>query len=146
MRAFSLLELIFVLVIIGVLSLIGVQFVPNERPISDAEILKKLILTKKTNAIGYKVFSENNDTCIKLDKNDINNEENISRVKYKFKSDISINGLNGDLLCFDYKGRPFDGKVEKNLSNLLKNFVTIILKYKNKEENLTLYPISGYVR
>lgn len=146
MRAFSLIELIFVLVIMGILSFVGMQFIPNETPLSDSEILKKLILTKKTNALGYKVYGENNDTCIRLDRNYINNEENLSRVKYKFKSDIEVEGLSGDLLCFDYMGRPYDGGVDEKLTHLLKNFVTITLNYKNKEKNLTLYPVSGYVR
>ncbi|WP_024787667.1 MULTISPECIES: type II secretion system protein [unclassified Lebetimonas] len=146
MRAFSLIELIFVLVIMGILSFVGMQFIPNETPLSDSEILKKLILTKKTNALGYKIFGENNETCIKLTKNDINSEENASRVKYRFKSDIQVSGLSGDLLCFDYMGRPYDGGVDEKLTHLLKNFVTITLNYKNKEKNLTLYPVSGYVR
>jgi competence protein ComGC len=146
MKAFSLIELIFILVIIGVLSFIGVQFIPNERSISDAEVLKKLILTKKTNALGYKVYGENNDTCIRLNKNFINSEENLSRVKYKFKSSIKVNGLSSDLLCFDYKGRPYDGVVDKKLSHLLEKNVTIILNYNKKKKSLILYPISGYIR
>ena len=146
MRAFSLIELIFVLVIMGILTFIGMQFIPNETPLSDAEVLKKLILTKKTNALGYRIYVENNETCITLTKEAINQEENISKVKYHFKSTIEINGSVGNVLCFDYLGRPYNGEVDLNLSNLLKNFVTITLSYNNKEKNLTLYPISGYIR
>jgi prepilin-type N-terminal cleavage/methylation domain-containing protein len=147
MRAFTLIELIFVLVIIGIMAFVGMEFIPNETYISDAQMLKKLILTKKTNALGYKVYGENNDTCLRLNKDYINSEENLSQVKYKFKSDINVSGLeNGDLICFDYKGRPYDGVVEMNLSHLLEKNVTITLKYHTKEINLTLYPISGYVR
>jgi prepilin-type N-terminal cleavage/methylation domain-containing protein len=146
MKAFSLIELIFVLVIMGVLTFIGMQFIPNETPLSDAEVLKKLILNKKTIALGYKIYGENNDTCIRLNKDYINEEENLSRVKYKFKSDISTNGLSSDLLCFDYKGRPCDGECDENLSSLLTKFVIITLSYNKKEKNLTLYPISGYLR
>jgi Tfp pilus assembly protein FimT len=147
MKAVSLLEMIFVLVIIGILSIIGVEFIPNERPISDSEVLKKLILMKKTNAIGYRTYKENNLTCIKLDRDAINEEENLSRVKYRFKSEINVTGLkNGNEICFDYMGRAYDGEVENNLSNLIKNFVIITISYKNKEKNLTLYPISAYVR
>jgi len=147
MRAFSLVELIFVLVIMGILVFVGMQFIPNETPLSDKEVLKKLILTKKTNALGYRVYGENNETCIILTKDAINKEENNSRIKYYFKSTIQINGLkNGNVLCFDYLGRPYDGEVEKDMSNLVKNFVIITLSYKNKEKNLTCYPITGYVR
>jgi len=147
MKAFSLIELIFVIIIMGILTVVGLSFLPNETPLSDAEILKKIILTKKTNALGYKVFTENNDTCLKITQDYINSEENQSKVKYRFKSSITVNGLNSDsLLCFDYLGRPYDGVVEKNLSNILNKNVTIILSFHNKEKNLTLFPISGYIR
>jgi len=147
MKAFSLIELIFVIVIMGILSYVGISSIPNETPITDAEVLKKIILNKKTNALGYEVFSENNDTCLKITKDYINSEENFSRVKYRFKSTISVTGLsNSDkLLCFDYLGRPYDGKAEENLSNLLKKLVIITISYHKREKNLTLYPISGYV-
>ena len=147
MRAFSLIELIFTIAIMGILTIVGLSFLPNETPLSDAEILKKIILTKKTNALGYKVFSENNDTCLRITQDYINSEENQSKVKYRFKSTISVNGLNSNsLLCFDYLGRPYNGVVEKNLSNILNNNVIITLNYHNKEMNLTLLPISGFVR
>jgi hypothetical protein len=32
------------------------------------------------------------------------------------------------------------------MTNLLKNFVTITLRYNRKEKNLTLFPVSGYIR
>jgi len=148
MRAFTLIELIFTIAIMGILTVVGLSFLPNETPLSDAEILKKVILTKKTNAFGYKSFSDNNDSCITLTKDNINAEENSSKIKYRFKSLISVIGLNNSdkLLCFDYLGRPYDGVVEKNLSNILHTYVIIILNYHNKEMNLTLFPISGYVR
>jgi len=148
MKAFTLIELILVIIIMIILTVVGLSFLPNETPLSDAEILKKIILTKKTNAIGYKVFTENNDTCLKITQNYINSEENQSKVKYRFKSTINVNGLDNseDLVCFDYLGRPYDGVVDINLSNILKNNVIISLKYHNKEINLTLFPITGYIR
>jgi len=147
MRAFSLIELIFIIAIMGILTVVGLSFLPNETPLSDTQVLKKIILTKKTNALGYKVFTENNDTCLRITQDYINSEENQSKVKYKFKSSISVNGLNSDsLLCFDYLGRPYDGVVEENLSNILDKNVTITLTYHNREINLTLFPISGYIR
>jgi len=148
MKSFSLIELIFVIVIMGILTFVGMQGIPNETYLSDAEVLKKLILTKKTNALGYEIYGENNETCLKLTKDYILSEENSSKVKYRFKSDINVTGLNNSdkLVCFDYVGRPYDGESEKNLSNLLKNLVIITIKYHRKEKNLTLYPISGYVK
>jgi len=148
MKSFSLIELIFVIVIMGILAFLGMQGIPNETPISDAEVLKKLILTRKTNAIGYEVYGENNDTCLKFTKDYVNSEENASRVKYRFKSDINVTGLSNrdKLVCFDYFGRPYDGKSEENLSNLLKKLVIITIKYHGREKNLTFYPISGYIK
>jgi len=149
MKSFSLVELIFVIVIMGILSFVGMQGIPDETYLSDAQVLKKLIMTKKTNALGYEVYGENNDTCIEINRTYLNDEENRSRIKYKFKSDILITGLSNDkkLICFDEVGRGYDGNVsENNLSNLLRNSVIITVRKNNKEKNLTLYPISGYVK
>ncbi len=142
MKAFSLIELIFVIVIMGILTFTGLRFIPDETLTVDTQMLKQLILAKKSNALGYKYTGDSNYTCITLDKDSLNNEYN-----YTFKSDISVNGLeNGNEVCFDYLGRPYDGKVDYNLTNLLHNDINMILKYRNKEKNITLYPITGSIK
>ena len=150
MRGFTLIELIFVLVLMGILSSIAIMYMPNNQSIEDRETLRFLILEKKSNGLNFKANMQNEKerkiVCITLSKASLNNEENHSKIKYFFKSNISVSGLkNGNLLCFDSYGRPFDGEVDNNLSNLCKENVTITLEYKGKSEHITIYKISGAV-
>jgi len=58
MKAFSLTELIFVIIIMGILSFIGLEFIPNETLNSDVQMLKSEILRKKSDAIGYEYYGK----------------------------------------------------------------------------------------
>ena len=150
MRAFTLIELIFVLVLIGILSTVAIMHMPNNTLVVDTQTLKFLILQKKSNALNFKADMDNADenktVCITLTKSALNEEENSSKIRYFYESTISVNGLrNGNTVCFDEYGRPFDGRVNKDLSNLLTQNVIITLNYRNKEKNITLYKISGDV-
>ena len=146
MRAFSLIELIFVVVIIAIILAVGVNYLPKTRAISDAESIKFKLLATRTNALGYKTAEENDYTCITLSKDVLNkNEKNSNEnVKFLIKSDIRIEGLkNGNTICFDNLGRAYDGRAK--IENLLHNkiFISVI---SEREINLTLYPISGFIR
>ncbi len=149
MRGFTLIELIFVIVIGGILAFVALNSIPDNTLISDADILQAKILEKRSNALGYKADMENSEdikfVCIDLNKTSLNNEEKHSKVSYIFKSDISVN-LDSDRICFDSLGRPFKDKVDYNLSSLIHKNVIISVKYKLKELNLTLYPITGFVK
>jgi len=149
MKAFSLTELIFVIVIMGILSFIGLEFIPNETLNSDVQMLKSEILRKKSDAIGYENYGKDDYVCITLDKDYLNNEDNTSsqKIHYKFKSDISVIGLNnGNVICFDYLGRPYDGETDTNLTNILHTNIIIKLNYNNEEQNITVFPITGAIR
>jgi len=149
MRAFSLIELIFVIVIMGILSFLGIQYIPDETLTSDTQMLKTKILQKKFNALGYKTEGSDDYVCISFDKDDLNNKEKISneKVHYTFKSEISVNGLNnGNTICFDYLGRVFDGEIDNNLTNMIHTNIIISLKYKNDEQNFSIYSITGAIR
>ncbi len=146
MKAFSLIELIFVIVIMGVLSFIAVSYIPDNTLSDNTKALKNLIKLKETYALGYEAnMSDENDkkkVCITFDKNYINNEENSSKIRYYIKSNI-----NSDvrIVCFDKFGRPFENSVDINDKNLLHKNVIITLKYKNKDKKITIYQTTGYV-
>ena len=146
MRAFTLIELIFVIVIMGILTFVGVSYMPDNTLYDDAKELKNLINLKQTYALGYEAnMSDDNDkkkVCITFDKNSLNNEENSSRIKYYFKSDINSN-IN--TVCFDKFGRPFNNSIDMQDDNLLHNNVIITLNYRNQEKNITIFQITGYV-
>jgi len=153
MRAFSVIELIFVIVIMAIMTYVGMEYIPDNTLVSDTQMLKQKILEKKSNAIGYKI-SESNLTCIKFNKDWLNIDDNISKdkVHYKFKTTISAvyesNKSKFDKkICFDYLGRPHSGKVTDDLTGLLNTNIIITLEDShNKKNNITLYKISGSVR
>ncbi len=146
MKAFTLIELIFVIVIMGILSFIAISYIPDNTLVDDTKALKNLIKLKETYALGYEAnMSDDNDkkkVCITFDKNILNNEENSSKIRYYFKSDISS---NIKIVCFDKFGRPFDNSIDTKDENLLHKNVTITLSYKNKDKNIIIYQITGYV-
>jgi hypothetical protein len=141
--SFSLIEVIFVIVITGLLASMAFFSFKDNRLISDYQVLKHEILNIKTKALGYQKYGKSSYQCIVLDKDILNNNDN--RVSYKFKSEISITGLSGNTLCFDYLGRAFDGEVDINMVKLLHNKVIVTLNYKNKEKNITIYPFGGAI-
>ena len=147
MRAFSLIELIFVIVIMGILTFSAFEFIPDNTLISDKEMLKLKILQKKSNALGYKKIGFDDYICITFDKDFLNEEDKNSseKVHYTFKSNISVEGLNGNRVCFDNFGRIYDNEVDANLENLINNVIIIKLIYKSDEKNITIYPLIGAI-
>ena len=148
MRAFSLTELIFVIVIMGILTFSALEFIPDNTLISDKEMLKLKIMQKKSNALGYKKLGFDNYICITFDKDYLNEEDENSteKVHYTFKSDISVEGLNGNRICFDNFGRIYENEVDVKLENLIDKVITIKLTYKNDEKNITIYPLTGAIK
>ena len=146
MRGFTLIEVIFAILIMGILTFIGFEFLPDNTLNDDTKALKNLINLKVTNALGYEAnMSDSNDkkkVCIEFNTTKLNNEENYSKIKYFFKSEINS---SVNLVCFDKFGRVFKNEVDANDSNLLDKNVIITLKYKNQEKNITIYKQTGYV-
>ena len=147
MRAFTLIELIFVIVIMGILTFSVLEFIPDNTLISDKDMLKLKIMQKKSNALGYKKIGFDDYICITFEKDYLNEEDKNSseKVHYIFKSDISVYGLNGNRLCFDSFGRIYDGEIDITLENLINNVIIIRLTYKNDEKNITIYPLMGAI-
>jgi len=149
MKAWTLIELIFVILIVGLISIVGVNSIPDNTLLNNSKFLYNKILEKKSNAIAFEAdmnnSEENRSVCITFTKEWIQNDENYSKVKFNFSNRINISATNSTI-CFDYLGRPYAGAVDlDNFSNLLHNEVNISLDYNNKEKNITIYPISGYV-
>ena len=158
MRGFTLIELIFVIIVLSILSAVAVYYIPNPTLVQSVNVLKSKILSKRSNAINFIASkNENNVTCIEFDINKLNEDENSSRVKYHFSKrlSLSLNGCENDAgidfevnktICFDTYGRPFVGEVDKKLNNLCESDAKISVDYKNKEKNITIFKISGFVR
>ena len=146
MRAFTLIELIFAIVIMGILTFIGLEYIPNDTLIDNTKEVKNLINLKETYALGYEANMSNsndkNKVCITFDKSYLNNEANNSRIKYFFKANINSNVKT---VCFDKYGRPFKNYVDENDSNLLHKNVKITLEYQNQKRVIIIHQLTGYV-
>ena len=157
MRGFTLIEMIFVIVILALLSSVASYYLPDNTLHENAKILKEKILDKRSNAINFAVVGENNLTCVVFETDKLNSDENASRVKYHFSKRVKISlsgcdnrgGIDFDenkTICFDKFGRAFAGAVDDKLENLCNNNAIISLSYKSKDKNITIYTISGAVR
>jgi len=147
MKAFTLIELIFVIILIGIMGSIGFSSFKPKYLINDVNFIQMKIKEAQFLGTGFEhlnfdgtVISGYNDTgCIKIEKSSL--EENATsshEVSYKLHVDIIPTDTT---ICFDSKGRP-----HKNNFNgtLLTEQIVFNFKYSNEERNITIEPITGY--
>jgi len=141
---FSMVELIFVIIVIGILAKIGLNFMPDNRLLNDTNFLTLKIKEKQKQAIADDVNGflkpwsiEDNRTCIKLDVNALEKEDSHSKKPHRFSSTINVDGNN--TICFDNFGRPYQGE------RLLLDKKEINVTYKDNNKMISVMPISGYV-
>ena len=142
--AFSMVELIFIIVIMGILAEIGLNFMPDNRLLNDTNFLTLKIKEKQKQAIADDVNGflkpwsiEDNRTCINLDVDVLEKEDLNSKKPHKFSSTINVDGNN--TICFDNFGRPYQGE------QLLLDKKKIKVTYKDASKIISVMPISGYV-
>ena len=143
--AFTMVELIFVIVLMGILAYIGGNFLPDNRLLNDTNFLTMKIKQAQKNAllcdvVGFlKPWSvENNSTCIDLDTAKLEAKETKAQKPHKFSSTLSVDG--NSILCFDEFGRPYQGE-QLLLKNLDMNLTYKMQNYKS----ILVMPMSGYV-
>jgi len=146
-KSFTLIELIFVLILIGILSSVAITSIPDNTLSDDTKALKNLINKKKSFALNYEAnmsnINEKKRVCITLTKSALNSEENSSKIKYFFKIDNITSNYN--TICFDKFGRVFHDGIDPQDVNLLHQNVTIILQYKGKSKTIVVHKITGLV-
>jgi len=145
---FTMVELIFVIIVIGILASIGTAIFPNNHLRNDTKYVIMKIKQTQQKAIGYSTYrfgdsefwQENNTTCIDLTKNNIKNmAKNKESKPYSFLSDIQVND-NNSTICFDEYGRVYSQTEHKLLPD-----INITIKYNNKNSTISVYRYSGYV-
>ena len=125
-KAFSMVELIFVIVLLGVLASVGGNLLPDNRLLQYTnEVTMKIKETQK-NAIGNDVngfekpwSQESNTTCITLDD--------------------SLHVEVSTRICFDAYGRPYQSE------QLLLQNKDINVTYNGQVNTISVLPMSGYV-
>ena len=143
-EGFTMVELIFVIILIGVLAGIGTNFMPDNRLLGDTNFISMKIKEKQKQAIADDVNGflkpwsiEDNRTCIKLSVDSLEQEDSHSKKPHRFSSTINISG--NSTICFDNFGRPYQSE------QLLLDKKEIIVKYKDSNKIISVMPISGYV-
>jgi prepilin-type N-terminal cleavage/methylation domain-containing protein len=149
---FSVIELIFVILIMGILASVAVMSRVDNRLYSDKNFIIQKIKEKQLYALSYDNcdFSsswrgaEYEDTCIELDKDFINTSENSTKraKKYQLSSQTTISS-SVDKICFDTQGRVY--KDNYKLNNLLVLPIELNISYKEEIKRVKIMPFSGYI-
>jgi len=143
-RAFSMVELIFIIVLLGIMAKVGVSFIPDNKLLSDTHYIAMKIKEAQKNAIGYDDFNFSNPRLWNINRSDFNrtcidvNETFLQALDdYHFVADITE---TFERFCFDNYGRPYNV-----LEQLLIENVDINVSYNNKTNTISVLPMSGYV-
>jgi len=140
-KAFTLVELIFVIVIIGIIGAVASSTFKTNYLAQDASFM--LAKIKQTQYKGVGLDHRNFDGtiiadttgCIDLNQ-DILNESSVNGdITYKGH----VDNFDYGTVCFDVKGRPHDSTHNGNLSGQ-KN---IVLTYNGETKTILILPISG---
>jgi prepilin-type N-terminal cleavage/methylation domain-containing protein len=157
--AFTMIELIFVIIIIGIIASVGTAFIPNTTAINDANFLIQKIKEVQKNALSYDTqdfnttrspwadltfnSTEYNLTCTSLNPAVLNTIDQNSSRAYTIQSNVVVIG-GTNTLCFDFLGRPY--LYNDGLDQLLLFRLDINVSQSDNSKLLSVYPISGYVK
>lgn len=161
--AFSMVELIFVMVIIGILAATGTYYFKPNILQRDVDFVLGKIKEAKFRGIGYNKYEFNGSYrsdsigCIELSKDALNSNNGEDEAqKYKINSNTEIeayyNNLQVNTLCFDYLGRPHSDKNESGgddnnetrLDTLLHSPLEINVTYNGNSRTILVLPMSGF--
>lgn len=141
-KAFSMLELIFVIVLMGVLSSIGFYMYRPNTALLDAQYTLLKLKEARYRAIGYSALDPSG--CVTLTKASL--EGDSTTIKHDIKSAITHTSHN-DTICFDALGRPHDMGFSIALDTLAHSTITIVFtdfSDNQKSSTIRLFPQSGY--
>lgn len=143
-RAFTILELILVMVIVGILGAVAFYSYKPRYLAHDAEFVRMQLLKAHYQGISYdkrRLASGNATGCVALDGASL--QALASREHYKLHSGVSS---DYDTLCFDYLGRPhLDDNRTRPASLVTQKTKILTLTYKNRSIDFTILPATGYV-
>ena len=142
-KAVTFIELIFVMVILGILTGLGFGFTKTDTTYRDGEAVLLKLKQARYKAMGYEGLLPDLKGCVELNKNGLNDPVN-EAGGYQLKSLISSSWTDGqEWLCFDNLGRPHKGQ-DNGLASLLKAPMEIYLDYGSKNCTIVVFQQSGY--
>lgn len=158
-KSFTMIELIFVMLIVGILGIyVSPKFgsscgdLAKERDKIISAIRYTRHLSQTYNAFDYKdEFWRNKSFCFEID--DTLKEFNISKSGVLIKDPLTKNdysktfdssfNFNNLRLCFDNMGRPFRNNLD--YANLTQNNLTLSLTCDSKNTDITIHKETGYI-
>ena len=148
-KAFTLLELIFVIVIIGIMAGLGSSAFKTNYLLNDSHYIIGKIREAQYEGIGLEQqdLSESSREnisrgCVTLTKEKLDDNASASGGRYSLHVSINHSSLTTDTICFDAKGRPHDGDFTQN--TLFTEQKVLILTYNTKNVSISIEPLSGY--
>ncbi len=146
-KAFTLLELIFVIIIIGILAAVASSTYKENYLKNDINFIALKIKEAQYRGIGYEhmVFGTNDapvdysNGCIRLEKSALEESSTEAKVTYR----LHVDSFDEGTICFDSKGRPHDNDFTP--ATLRSEKKVIDLSYNGETKSITIFAISGYV-
>ena len=147
---FTLIELIFVIILMGVLTGIGFYMSQPDATKQDAQYTLLKLKEARYRAIGYETGNTNCSdggwitlTQTALSTATDNNDSMHREIKSLISPDSTILTNGSKTLCFDSLGRPHDGN-STSLVSLIRNPLDINFIKSDKNTTIRLFPQTGY--
>ncbi len=153
--AFTLIELIFVIVIVAVLAAAARMAMPDNALHSDTKFVVQQIRKTQMEALMVDHYDFDDaswrdrsydDTCIQLSKSALQARENNTTDPRRYhlhpKTTLTVDPDDATL-CFDALGRPY--RQDYRLNHFLKKPIKIEIHYKDKKKSVVIMPYSGSV-
>lgn len=145
-HGFSMIELIFIIIVLGILGGMMKMNMPDNRLLTDLNFITSQIKVKQIQALSYDNFDYKNSeffddkTCIIINKDSMNeHEKNTSKASPYQISPKTILSISDENICFDSLGRPY------KLNIFVKMPIELNVTYKNRTKTINIMPYSGAV-
>lgn len=145
-NAYTLVELIFVIVIIGVLAGVASTSFKSDYLRADMSYIAAKIKEAQYKGIGFehKAFgtdiaaADYNNGCIDLEKTALESHAVDGNIKYV----LHVDSFDAGTICFDAKGRPHTDDFSPG--TLLSVKTVVNLAYDGQAKQITILPLSGF--
>ena len=147
--AFTLIELIFVIIALGIMAAVGNSFYKTDYLRNDAAFIAAQIKQAQYRGIGYEhngfgveeTTADMENGCIELATTALGGAAASGEAHYTLHVTLSGDLANATL-CFDAKGRPHLG--DFTAATLLGGQKTVTLTHAGKTADISIMPMSGY--
>ena len=143
--AFTILELIFVIILIGIIAAVGAGTFKTNYLLHDTNFIRAKIAEAHYRAIGYERRNFDgtriaNDFRACVDFTLLDENASDGSGKYRLHVTVDSSDFQNDMLCFDAKGAPYEGDYAQKIvaQKMLK------VQYRTDERIIAIEPQTGY--